>query len=82
MCDSSKPLAGKAALIAGGSRGIGAGIARRLAADGANIALTYANNATAAEATVKACREQGVSAFAARAHAGDVALPQPLRLLE
>ncbi len=46
----SKKLEGKIALITGGSRGIGAGIAKRLAADGANVAITYTKGADAAAA--------------------------------
>ena len=44
----SKKLEGKIALITGGSRGIGAAIAKRLAGDGANVAITYTKGADAA----------------------------------
>lgn len=66
-----KPLKGKTALITGGSRGIGAAIARRLAADGANVAISYAASAEKAEALVPELESQGIRAAAIQADQGD-----------
>ncbi len=68
----SKKLEGKIALITGGSRGIGAAIAKRLAADGASVAITYAKDASAASAVVKAIELGGGKAVAIQADAADV----------
>src|ERR1700724_1032239 len=67
----SKKLEGKIALITGGSRGIGAAIAKRLAADGASVAITYAKDASAASAVVKAIELDGGKAVAIQADAAD-----------
>src|ERR1700719_516189 len=65
-------LANKVALITGGSRGIGRAIAKRLAADGASVAITYAKDANAASAVVKAIELEGGKAVAIQADAADV----------
>jgi 3-oxoacyl-[acyl-carrier protein] reductase len=67
----SKKLEGKIALITGGSRGIGAAIAKRLAADGANVAITYTKGADAAASVVKEIERAGRKAIAIQADAID-----------
>src|SRR5256712_7490497 len=67
----SKKLEGKIALITGGSRGIGAAIAKRLAADGANVAITYTKGADAAALVVKEIERAGRKAIAIQADATD-----------
>jgi 3-oxoacyl-[acyl-carrier protein] reductase len=67
----SKQLQGKIALITGGSRGIGAAIAKRLAADGANVAITYTKGADAAASVVKEIERAGRKAIAIQADATD-----------
>jgi 3-oxoacyl-[acyl-carrier protein] reductase len=69
----SKKLEGKSALVTGGSRGIGAAIAKRLAEDGANVAITYTRGADAAASVVKEIERSGRKAIAIQADAADAA---------
>ncbi len=66
-------LAGKVAVVTGGSRGIGAAIVKRLATDGASVAFTYAKGADAATSVVKDIQHSGGKAIAIQADGTDPA---------
>lgn len=69
----NKPLAGMVAVVTGGARGIGAAIVRRLADDGAHVALTYQKGAAAAEAVVADIAAAGGSVQMLQSDSGDPA---------
>ena len=72
MAKNPLPLAGKAALVTGGSRGIGAAIVRRLAEEGADVAFSYSAAREPADKVVKAIEALGRRALAVKA---DQAIP-------
>ena len=65
------PLRDKVALITGGSRGIGKGIAQGLAREGVRIAISYRHNKAAAQVTLRSVQSFGVECFAVEADATD-----------
>src|ERR1700740_2641750 len=69
----NRKLEEKNALVTGGSRGIGAAIAKRLAWDGAKVAITYSKGADAAASVVKQIEREGGKAIAIQADAADAA---------
>jgi 3-oxoacyl-[acyl-carrier protein] reductase len=72
----AESLKGKVAMVTGGSRGIGAAIAKRLAGEGASVAITYAKDASSAAVVVKAIEDGGGKAIAIQADALD---PEAIR---
>lgn len=68
-----QPLTGKVAFVQGGSRGIGAAIAKRLARDGAAVALTYASSPARAQEVVGEIESAGGRAIAIKADSADAA---------
>jgi 3-oxoacyl-[acyl-carrier protein] reductase len=69
--ESVTTIRGKVALVTGGSRGIGAAIAKRLARDGADVAITYASAQPKADEVVRAIEASGRRALALRSDSAD-----------
>src|SRR5262245_49663320 len=74
--ETTMTLTGKRALVTGASRGIGAAIAKALAAEGADVAITYEKSADAAAEVVSAIKAKGRRAVAIKADSADVAAVQ------
>jgi 3-oxoacyl-[acyl-carrier protein] reductase len=74
--EDTMSLAGKRALVTGASRGIGAAIAKTLAAEGADVAITYEKSAEAAATVVSAIKAAGRKGVAIQADSADAAAVQ------
>ena len=70
-------LHGKRALVTGASRGIGAAIAKKFAAEGADVAITYEKSGDHASEVVRAVQSQGRKGVAIQGDSADVAAVQP-----